>query len=198
VVPTDKLDGYRYSSYWYLFRPKQRPAFLQLQTALEEVGGLADTAAGRRGYAAYLGWQATDGPAGKSKAYVSLSQGWALGTKEFKSALVKDHALAAESRAWASPGAREIREIRWAEALARSLRLVDKTLAMARTDRKSAPWKAAIALHLKQTTPVRNSWLAEQLHMGRPAAVGSYITRLKAARLQGNEAYQKLINQVST
>ena len=198
VVTVDRLGSYRYSSYWYLARPKQRPVFLQPQTALLEAGGLTDTPAGRSNYAGYLAWQATDGPAGKSKAYVSLSQGWALGTKEFKSALVKDYALAAECRAWERPGAREIREILWAEALARSLRLVGKTPALARTERKSAPWKAAVALHLKQITPVRNSWLAEQLHMGRPSAVSCYITRLKTAGLEGNAEYQRLINNVLT
>jgi hypothetical protein len=36
---------------------------------------LADTAAGRAAYAAYLEWQAAEGPAGKNEAYANLSTG---------------------------------------------------------------------------------------------------------------------------
>src|SRR5690606_9072709 len=40
--------------------------------------GLASTddAAGRKAYQGYLAWQAAEGPAGKTKAYVSMSRGW--------------------------------------------------------------------------------------------------------------------------
>ena len=37
-------------------------------------------------------WQAEEGPAGKSKAYVNLSRGWALDTAGFKATLQADHA----------------------------------------------------------------------------------------------------------
>ena len=63
---------------------------------------------------------------------------------------------------------------------------------------KGAPWKAAIALHLKQTTSVQNRWLADQLHMGRRDAVSCYLARLKAAGLANNRDYQKLTTNVST
>jgi hypothetical protein len=64
-----------------------------------EAGGFADTRAGWRSYHAYLLWQALHGPPGRSKAYACLSRGWASGSREFKTALVKDHALAATARA---------------------------------------------------------------------------------------------------
>ena len=89
VVPVEKLPGYRYGSYWYLPRPRQRPAGLQLATALREAGDLADTKAGWQAYAQYLSWQASDGPAGRNKAYVSMSKGWALGGADFKHTLIK-------------------------------------------------------------------------------------------------------------
>ena len=59
------------------------------------------------------------------------------------------------------PGARGIQAMRWAEALARSLRILGQTAVPARADRKGTPWKAAIALHLKQTALVQNRWLAD-------------------------------------
>ncbi len=119
VVPPERLGEYRHSSYWYLTRPKQRPGFLRVETALAEAGGLADQPAGWKSYADYLTWQASEGPAGNSKAYVSLSKGWALGSEEFKTALRKDHALVADRRTWDNRGAREIREAQWSEILAR-------------------------------------------------------------------------------
>ena len=179
VVPTGQLEGYRYSSYWYLSRPKGRPAGLDLRAALIEAGGLADTPDGRRSYGEYLAWQATEGPMGKSKAYVSLSKGWALGSAGFKAALIQDHALAAKSRAWESQGAREIREEQWRHELQRSLRLVGKETADALRERKSADWKVAIALHLKQTTQASNGWLCERLHMGTPVGVSSLVGKLR-------------------
>jgi hypothetical protein len=152
IVPMERLGEFRHSSYWYLGQPKARPACLAVQTALGAAGGLADTPAGRRSYAAYLAWQAAEGPAGKNEAYVSLSRGWALGSTGFQAALLKDHALAAETRAWERTVARETREARWTAALNRCLERLGRTEADIRTGCKSAPWKAAVALRLKEST----------------------------------------------
>jgi REP element-mobilizing transposase RayT len=182
IVPAARLREFRPSSYWYLWRPQVRPKFLELRTALEEAGGLADTSAGRRSYGEYLAWQAQDGPAGRNEAYVSLSKGWALGTREFKAALIKDHALAANARAWEDEGAREIRERQWEQGLAACLQKAGKTIEAAASDRKSAPWKVAIAAELKQGTQATNRWIAEQLHMGGAVAVSQYVGRARRAR----------------
>jgi putative transposase len=87
IVTMEQLPGYRHSSYWYVGQPKVRPAFLDLRTALIEAGDLTDTATGWKKYGEYLAWHAEEGPAGRNKAYGSLSKGWALGTKDFKAAL---------------------------------------------------------------------------------------------------------------
>ena len=96
------------------------------------------------------------------------------------------------------PGAREIPAMRWAEALARRLRILGKTAFVARADRKGTPWKAAIALHLQQTTSAQSQWLADQLQLGRRDAVSCYLARLKAAGLASNRDDQELITNVST
>lgn len=168
-----KLSAYRHSSYWHLSRPKQRPDCLHCQTALTEAGQLADTPAGWRAYTDYLAWQLAEGPAGKSKAYVSMSSGWALGSQEFKQALLKDQAVAVETRAWESRGVREVREARWQEALDELLAGMPK---QEQADaRKSAPWKVRIALRLKETTDVSNGWLAAQLDMGSGIYVSKHV-----------------------
>ncbi|MBM3852475.1 MAG: hypothetical protein FJ399_04895 [Verrucomicrobia bacterium] len=133
---------------------------------------------------------------GQAAAYVSLSQGWALGTAGFKAALVKDYGMAAEARAWESQGAREIREMRWAATLERCLRALGRTEKAAQTDRKGAPWKAAVALRMKEISQANNRWLSARLHLGRPEAVSVHVGRLRRGQPQKNPDYRKLITVV--
>jgi putative transposase len=178
IVPVERLPEHRSSSYWHLWQP-ERPKFLRVTTALAAAGGLADTEAGRTAYAQYLAWQAAEGPAGKSKAYVSLSRGWALGSADFKQELLQEFNLAEESRAWEGSGVREIREAKWSAALAASLRAIGRAEAEGAADRKSAAWKVAVAAHLKQSTQADNRWLATRLHMGMPVAVSQYVGEMR-------------------
>jgi REP element-mobilizing transposase RayT len=174
-----RLDAYRHSSYWYLKNSSARPKFLLANSALS-ARQLADTSDGRNSYAAYLAWQAAEGPAGKNRAYVSLSKGWALGSAEFKRTLVADHALATTMRAWESGSAREVRELAWTEDLARLLATVPRT---ERADhRQSAAWKIRLAVRMKASADVSNRWLASHLHMGSAAYVSKLVS---LARRQG-------------
>jgi REP element-mobilizing transposase RayT len=173
LVPMDRLAEYRHSSYWYLSRPKLRPEFLQSGTALTEAGALADTPAGRRSYADYLAWQAAEGPVGKSRVYVSMSKGWALGGKDFKQTLLQDQAVAAETRAWESKGVKEVREAQWQTELERLRRQIPE--AQTRDRRKSAPWKVQLALQMKDRTDARNGWLAAQLDMSSGLYVSKHV-----------------------
>jgi REP element-mobilizing transposase RayT len=173
LVPVSRLAEYRHSSLWYLAQGKRRPGFLRCGTALAEAGGLADTPAGWRAYADYLAWQAAEGPAGKSKAYVSMSKGWALGGQGFKQTLLQDQAVAAVTRAWESEGVREIREAQWQAVLA-SLRQQIPAELMANR-RKSAPWKVQLAQQMKAVTDASNGWLAAQLDMGSGFYVSKHI-----------------------
>jgi hypothetical protein len=128
-------------------------------------------------YADYLAWQATEGPAGKNAAYVSLTRGWAIGGPEFKRALLQDHAVATAARAWESEGVREVRAAHWHKALTEAL---DRLPARVRESAaKSAAWKVAVAAYMKETTDVRNGWLAEQLEMGTPFYVSKHVGYLR-------------------
>ena len=174
IVSVSELKQYRYSSYWHLWS-RPRPGCLQLETALAEAGGLADTPKGHKAYADYLAWQAEEGPLGKTKAYASLSRGWALGSRSFKESLLKDHDLATEARAWEGEGAKEVRRLRWRQALEKTLpRLPSRT-----EPKKSAAWKLAIAAYLKATTDVTNQWLAEALDMGSGFYVSKHVGLMK-------------------
>ena len=176
VVPVGRLDQYRESSYWFLGHPEQRPKFLRLDSALAAAGGLADSPAGRASYQTYLEWQAAEGPAGKSTAYVNLSRGWALGSREFKTALIEEHDLAADARALEVLGAAEVHELRWTTALERALRKIGKTPGDVRHDAKSADWKVAVATWLKVNTDTSNRWAAAALNLGDPKAASRNVT----------------------
>jgi REP element-mobilizing transposase RayT len=177
IVPVERLGEHRFSSYWYLRRPERRPACLQVSAALAAAGSLSDTKAGWNRYADYLAWQAAEGPAGRNAAYVSLTRGWAIGSPEFKRALLQDHEVATTVRAWESEGVREVRAARWSQALTQALaRLPGKAR---RTSTKSAAWKVAVAAHMKATTDVPNGWLAEQLGMGSPFYVSKHVGCLR-------------------
>ncbi|HVS54526.1 MAG TPA: transposase [Opitutaceae bacterium] len=194
IVPVERLAEYRHSSYWFLGQPKARPACLDVTTALAEAGQLADTPAGWRTYADFLRWQAADGPAGKSKAYVNLSRGWAIGTAEFKTALVKEHRLAAEARAWEGEGADEMRQLRWRETLSALCAAVP---ASAKEDTaKSAPWKVAVAARMRAISDVRNDWLAEHLSMGSGIYVSKHVGRLRSGLNDEAAALAKRLEKV--
>jgi len=184
ILPVATLGDYRYSSYWYFTRPKARPAWFRLDTALHEAGVLPDTRPGWQAYGRYLEWQASAGPAGKSKAYVAMSKGWVLGSPGFKAALIKDHQLVATSRAWEAGGAQEIREEAWRQALREGLQRRGKTADDVAHDRKTAPWKVALAAQLKQSTLARNAWLAQHLRMGRAEAVSSHVSKYRRENAQ--------------
>jgi putative transposase len=197
IVSPEQLQRYRHSSYWYLRYPSRRPEFLRCASALEE-SGLNDRPAGWEAYTKYLAWQAAEGPAGKNRAYVSLSKGWALGSRDFKRALIKDHDLAATTRAWEISGAQEIRDARWRQLLANALVALAKTEAACRAERKSAPWKIAIAAHLKRTTQATNRWLTEHLRMGSPVAVSQYVSALRHKNEQIDRLLRRLTEKLKT
>lgn len=179
LVAVERLREYRHASYSHLWRPKTRPACYQPQFTLQATGSLADTPAGRRSYADYLAWQAEEGPAGKSKAYVNLSKGWALGTAGFKAALRADHALAEDPRAWTKEGAAELRPAHWETLLRSALQAMNKTPEDARLDPKSSPWKLAVAAWMKARSQVGNRWLSEHLSLGVPAALSRNLTNFR-------------------
>ena len=176
-VSVEGLKGYAFSTYPGLWQPKRRPACFTAETTLLHPLQAPDTPAGWEAYERYLQWQAEEGPLGKTKAYVSLSRGWALGSRDFKKALLKDHAIAEQTRGWDAHGQREVQQIRWAEALEKARSLLRRTDC---TDtRQSAPWKVALAAYLKKTTDVKNEWLAEQLQMGSGFYVSKHVGLLR-------------------
>ena len=175
IVPVESLAEWRWSSYRWLRAKGDRPAWLRAETALTAAGAVEDGPAGWAAYDRFLAWQAEEGPAGKGPAYVSLSQGWALGTEKFRTALVKDYDLTATARAWEVGGADEVRSVRCEERLQACLRALGQQPANVADDPKGAAWKVAVAAWMKRESDASNGWLAERLRMGSPTRVSQVV-----------------------
>ncbi len=171
MVQVSGLKDFRYSSYWYLWNPKVRRPFMCLQTCLDAAGGLSDSPEGVRAYESYLEWQAAEGPAGKTKAYVCLSKGWALGSQGFKRELLAECTEEQTLKLWDEAGEAEAGRLKWEDQLKALRPLVED----ASDTRKSAPWKVALACVMKERSSASNPWLAEQLEMGSVIYVSKHI-----------------------
>lgn len=177
-----KLAQYRFSSYYYLRRPNKRPKSLTFAGVLSAAGGLSDTKAGWNSYSAYLEWLAENEPAQKGLAFDRMCKGWALGSREFKQGLLREHKERIERSELDGDAKAELRPLQWEAALQKGLRRFGKTLEHARRDPKGAAWKVGLATHLKTTTTVSNPWLAEILHMGAPGALSRYVTECRTGK----------------
>jgi hypothetical protein len=95
-----------------------------------------------------------------------MSRGWVIGSEKFKQELIGEYK---EAAAKLDLGDQEMAEIRGRvlrERLEDLLRRVGKTEGDVASERKSAPWKLAVAAAMKRGTTASNQWLAENLTMG--------------------------------
>ena len=192
VVCAEQLGEFRRSSLWW-FPQKDRPGFLEPATLLREAGGLADTPAGWGCYRDYLVMLAEEDPTERDRRFGKLSAGWAVGTKEFRRALIEDlrqRGADLGQAKWLGESAGErqmLREEIWEERLGVAARAAG--IAPAKLGpKKSSVEKVLLAAALKTTTDVSNGWLCERLGMGTPASVSQFVGRfLLAGGAQGKQ-----------
>jgi len=179
-----ELKKYRWSSYWYLRNPSQRHPFMDLSGALDAAGGLVDTLAGRNKYQEYLLWLSSNEAARKELGFEKMCRGWALGTKDFKKAVLKEELEKDEvvDSEFEGRSLSEANELIWEDLLERALEFFDKTATDIDSDKKCAPWKAGIASLLKKRTSAPNTWITARLNMGASQAVSRYVSHTLASR----------------
>jgi len=195
ICDVEGLTDYRFSSYWYLRSKSERPDFLKPQTALVCAGGLPDNSHGWAAYAARLKVQTEEialVPAKRKRQRQRLSRRWVVGSDLFRAALIKDHNLAASVRAWATPGAQEIRALKWSAALQQGLQILGKNAADLLSDRKSAPWKIALAVWLKGQSLATNRWLCQTLNLGIPSALSRNAANYRSRLQQADPLWKRL------
>lgn len=183
------LKQHRWSSFWFLKNPRERPRFLNLDTCLAAAGKLRDDTVGRAKYAQYLRWLAEDRPTQKVMAFDAMSSGWVLGSGEFRKELAAEMNAPSRGVRLSQAEVREVQDARWSGRLERCMKSLRKNSDDARDDPKSANWKIAIAAYMKSHGLCTNRWLAERLNMGVEFSVSRYVSeaqsgvRAEAARL---------------
>ena len=184
ICSVEELKGYRWGSYWYLRNRRKRPEFLDLSVCLAGAGELKDSSPGWGKYAAYLNWLCEDEPTRKSMLFDRMSRGWAHGTKEFKVALLEDAEVRRAAIELGEFDLEEARELAWSGRLEACLEFlgIDRKEAVGPT--KSAPWKVAIAAHLKSKLLCRNRWMGERLNMGSESGVSRLCSRVLCGDLK--------------
>ena len=196
ICSVKELKDYRWSSYWYLRQTKERPEFMDLSGALLGAGRLKDTPQGRQKYRAYLEWLSTDVPARKEMEFDKMCRGWALGSMDFKRALVHSEGLLKEGSTEAiRMEGRDLHEVNvliWEAKLTEGLKAAGKDAAAIESERKSAPWKIEIAANLKLLTSAPSTWIAEHLNMGSPQRISRYVRAFQeeSNHNQGNKMYK--------
>lgn len=184
ICEVSDLKHYRYCSYWYLRNKRKRPAFLQLENCLLGAGELKDSSNGRDKYDQYLDWLNETDAEKKSMNFESMSKGWVLGTKEFKTSLLKEEKHLAAALELGTGEAREAKELAWEKRLKDCLKYFRKASKDIVAESKSAPWKAAIACHLRTHMLCPNGWLGDALSMGSE----SHVSKLSKSTLTGELA----------
>ena len=104
-----------------------------------------------------------------------MSCGWAIGSIDFKSAMMKKLDRLQSIKNQNTNNLREINELRWTKFLQEGIKHFQKTTGKPLSSKKSALWKLIIATWMRQHTSVPNKWLAENLQMGTPGTVSAYV-----------------------
>ncbi len=182
IVKADQLATYRYSSFYFLGQRRKRAANLDFRACLNGAGELKDTPAGRSKYSEYLAWLSEDAPRQKEMLFEKMSKGWALASKDFKRAILKE---SKSERAEVERGAatdREQKELVWEDFLQRCLKELGKTPSDALQDPKSAAWKIAICVCMRSRSLCSNGWLSRSLNMGTDSGVSRYVREAKQGK----------------
>ena len=194
IASVESLRSYRHSSFPKLMEGKRgRHHCLEFGVMLEACGGLKDTSAGRRKYAEYLAWLAEDEPRQKALNFDRMSRGWALGSRSFKESLLEDGKRELARKVLEGAADSEARELLWQRKLKECLAKLGKTAEDARREKKSADWKVAACVHLRQTVGCSVTWICERLCMGVPAGVSRGMKLLREGKLPEGEKALRIL-----
>ena len=135
-----------------------------------------------------------------------MCRGWALGTKDFKKALIAEAADASEDEdeptkkvpRYDGATLQEANELRWKLALEQCMKRLKKNQADIIEEIKSADWKILIAAVFKCKTIATNVWIADKLNMGAPHAVSRYTGIFKQNGKDNEKPFQELIANITT
>lgn len=176
LFKVQELPSWPWSSFLWLADPAKRPSWYDPGAALEHAGGLVDTPRGRKKYLKYLEWLSEDEPARKAQKFDQMSKGWVIGSVDFKKDLIEEQKEMLQHSKRLAAQMHDAREEIWQQKLQEFLKRLGKNKPALVRERKSAPWKVALAGALKVQTTVTNRWLGAVLHMGNMYEVSRLVT----------------------
>jgi REP element-mobilizing transposase RayT len=176
IVSSEQLPSFRWSSLGHFVRSDTFPG-MDARAWLNAMQLHPDS----EGWSIYLDrlrQLALDPSEQERLGFGAMSRGWAIGTKAWRSAVAKDHAHLVINPGLAAAEAREVREARWTDQLNQLLIIEKRTLNEALGSAKSAEWKIALALKLRQETGASVTWLANALYLGKASSARNYFSKV--------------------
>lgn len=192
---TGKLHEYRWSSYPAYIGGMSRPPWLCAKRVLDSLG-LADRAAGRRKYAAYMSGRVeeirhSDQPWKADETWQKIRRGWHFGGEGFRQEMLSRVEQVLKKSKRTSFVGEEVQEHdetsaeAWIAKGMKKLGLRDEDL----IDLKmNSPEKYALAWLARRNTCVRTGWIKARLHMGTATCFAGFLKRLETAK-QGEWGY---------
>lgn len=177
LVKADQLAHFRWSSLNRFYKNQRFNGLSSLEWM--QAIGLEDSAEGWTSYASRLLRRAKIPPEVAQLEHKKMTTGWALGSSEWKESTLAHHLpdkLREGERGrvgWSS----DLLEAKWKFQLKQELADEGKSPTDLESDRKSAPWKIAVAERLQRELGVPIKWIARELNMGNERSVRVYLWR---------------------
>ena len=180
VVAPGRIEQYAWSSLPELLK-KSTMMNIECEEWLRARGNWQRSAKDVKAYIDYLKGIGADEDEQKKAGLEKLSRGWALGTHGWKRAIARELSQKLPVEGISREELRELKEHRWEEALEKALRSERKTKEDMQTKPRVQPWKINIAKKLRREAGASVAWITEQLRMGKPSSVRSYMSRSKSS-----------------
>ena len=187
-----KLDRYRWSSYPMYGEEGARPEWLCVKRVLDGLG-MADTPAGRRKYAEYMGQRVdevrhSDKPWKADESWQKIRRGWYLGGEGFRREMLDRLGEAMGKGKRESFSGEEVQthdEARAEELIVAGM----KALGLSNVDLdamiKNSPEKYALAWLVRRNTCVCNGWIKARLRMGKATNFSELLKKLETSKRGG-------------
>lgn len=189
---TEKLPEYRWSSYPAYVGKAPRPEWLGTRRVLEGLG-MADTPAGRRKYAEYMGLRVeevrhSDKPWKADESWQKIRRGWYLGSDGFRREMLERLGAAMGTSKRESFSGEEVQahdETRAEELVAAGMEKLKLAEADLDAMIKNSPEKYALAWLVRRNTCVGNAWIKARLRMGKATNFSELLKKIEAAKRGG-------------
>lgn len=141
--------------------------------------GWDDTKPGWRGYLDHLSELADNQEAQRRLGYDGFSNGWAIGSNDWKRNVAKDHAQQSLIAGLVAEEAAAVMKARWNLVYDDLLGKLGWTRGDVVRGAKTAAWKLQLALEIRATAGASIAWLARELRLGTAGTARSHLSRLR-------------------